>query len=283
MVLTNQELGDRWGLFQVVLNEEDALYHFGVIPAGEPIPKKSEIESDLNVKKYTVGRNPINIILATTMGSPLLPFFDAATNDASAQAKWTDTDLNFNGANVMTGNNEFAARRSLLAPETAYKVYVLENGGTDIYMIHEFTTAAIDLTATAASLEVLSTKLQTETLTFHTDNYEIFPFQMKTSAAPDTEVFVLMKGPDVSGSHITYSLGSDMDMNPNLFPRENRPEFYFYAGEMADYGNSPRLWSLRGLFMAIKKGTSIDPIFLRSMNHTSEGLCIFEPTMNYQQ
>ena len=72
-------------------------------------------------------------------------------------------------------------------------------------------------------------------------------------------------------------------MNPNLFPRENRSEFYFYVGEMADYGNSPRLWSLRGLFMAIKKGTSIDPVFPRSMDHTTEGLCRFEPTMNYQQ
>ena len=62
-----------------------------------------------------------------------------------------------------------------------------------------------------------------------------------------------MKGPDVSGSHRTYLLQGSMAINPNLLPRENRSEFYFYAGEMADYGNSPRLWSLRGLFMVIKK------------------------------
>ena len=73
MELTNQELGDRWGFFQVVLDEEDALYHFGVIPAGEPVPEKGAMESDLNVKKYTVGRNPINIILATTMDRRCFP------------------------------------------------------------------------------------------------------------------------------------------------------------------------------------------------------------------
>ena len=42
MELTNQELGDRWGLFQVVLDEEDALYHFGVIPAGESMRRKAQ-------------------------------------------------------------------------------------------------------------------------------------------------------------------------------------------------------------------------------------------------
>ena len=145
--LTNQELGDRWGLFQVVLDEEDTLYHFGVIPAGEQVPEKSEMESDLNVKKYIVGRNPINIILATTMNSPLLPFFDAVTDNASAKAIWTDTDVSFNGANIMKGDNEFAAKRSLLAPETAHKVYVLEDGGNSVHIIHEFTTAAVDLTS----------------------------------------------------------------------------------------------------------------------------------------
>lgn len=279
MELTDQELGDRWGLFQVTLNEEDVLYHFGVKPAGEPAPKKSEMESDLNVKKYTVGSNSINIILATVMGSPLIPFFDAATNDASAQAKWIDTNMSFSDANIMTGSNEFAAKRSLLAPETAYKVYILENGGRTVRMIHEFTTAAVDLTSTAAGLDILSNKLQTETVTFHTDNYEVFPLQMKDFATPDTVVLPHGDGP-TSGS---YWYQNDFRLSPVYFPRDNRAEFYFYVGTTADYGNSPRLWSLRGFFMTIKKGMNSDLVFPLKLYSIPPNEAIFEPTINYQQ
>ena len=261
--LTNQELGDKWGLFQVVLDEEDTLYHFGVIPAGEQVPEKSEMESDLNVKKYIVGRNPINIILATTMKSPLLPFFDAVTDDAPARAIWTDTDVSFNGANIMTGDNEFAAKRSLLAPETAHKVYVLEDGGNSVYIIHEFTTTAVDLTTASSTLDILSATLQAKTLTFHADNYEVFPLQMKASLASDTALLPQGTGPKpswLSASPVYWS-HNNLALNPSFFPKDNRPEFYFYAGEAADYGNSPRLLSLRGFFMTIKKGTNADPRF----------------------
>ena len=96
-------------------------------------------------------------------------------------------------------------------------------------MIHEFTTAAIDLTATAELLEVLSTKLQTETLTFHTDNYEIFPFQVKAAATPDTEVVVLMKGPDANEKYLTtYWFQDDIGMKSQRFsPERIAPSFTF--------------------------------------------------------
>ncbi len=289
MKMTNQELGDRWGLFQVVLNKEDTLYYFGVKPAKEQEPKKSEMESDLNVKKYIVGSNSINIILATTMGSPLLPFFDAATNDASAQAIWTDTDVSFNGANIMKGDNEFAAKRSLLAPETAHKVYVLEDGGNSVHIIHEFITAAVDLTSGSPDsppyLAVLSSTLQTKTLTFHINNYEIFPLQMKASLANDTPLLLIGTAAAAAWQQAPskYWDEGSLALNPFVFPKDNRPELYFYAGETADYGNSPRLLSLRGFFMTVKGWTNADPVFPMSQDHTTEGSTRFTPTINYQQ
>ena len=72
------------------------------------------MESDLNVKKYNRWKKSNQYHSGHDNGIALLPFFDAATDDVSAQAKWTDTELNFNGANVMAGDNKFAARRSLL-------------------------------------------------------------------------------------------------------------------------------------------------------------------------
>ena len=244
-----REIADRWGLFQVSGEaEENAAedYYFGIKAADEPAPTDSQaMQNDLNVKVYAVSSTPINIILSTVMGSPLIPFFNGAADDASAQKKgWTDVDLGFDEANVMTEANKYAARNSLLSPSTAYKVYGYKKGESRVYELAEFTTIAVKTSFGGTGVWPTDSRRISDTITFHEGNYEILPLQRQGGNKDQPLDSPYMEG---DPNESVYMNQGDLLLNPGLFPKSH-PEFYFYCGDTADYGDNLRILCLRDFF-----------------------------------
>ena len=279
------EIADRWGLFQVSGDaEENAAedYYFGVKAADDPAPADSQaMQNDLNVKVYAVSSTPINIILSTVMGSPLIPFFNGATDPASAKAVWTDADLGFTNANVMPGDNQYAARDSLLSPSTAYKIYGYKQGESRVYELAKFTTIAVKTSFGGTGVWPTDSKRINDTITFHEGNYEILSLQRQggiTINFPNLWSPELMDISNIGNEY--YFNADDLILNPSLFPKSH-PEFYFYCGDAVDYGGNIKILSLRGLYVVLKDLGSSQVIEYRR-SYMSIAV-VFPFTINYQE
>ena len=281
ITVTASEIADRWGLFQVSGDaEENAAedYYFGIKAADDPAPADSQaMQNDLNVKVYAVSSMPINIILSTVMGSPLIPFFNGAADDALAQAIWTDVDLGFTNANVMTGANQYAARDSLLSPSTAYKIYGCKKGESRVYELAEFTTIAVKTSFGGTGVWPTDSKRINDTITFHEGNYEILSLQRQGSSSDKTWGTPLLEG---NPKYTTYKFSDSLDLSPHLFPK-NHPEFYFYCGDAADYGDNINTLILRGLYVVFKDLGSSRMLDYR-WSYIGSGSVEFPFTINYQ-
>ncbi len=280
ITITTREIADRWGLFQISnYAEENAAedYYFGIKAASDPAPADSQaMQNDLNVKVYAVSSTPINIILATTMGSPLIPFFNGATDAASAKAVWTDADLGFQNANVMPGDNQYAIRNSLLSPSTAYKVYGYKKGESKVYKLAEFTTIAVKTSFGGTGVWPSNSKRINDTITFHEGNYEILSLQRQGGSSDATWGLPFITG---NPNHSPYANQDDLILNPNLFPKTH-PEFYFYCGDTADYGDNINILILRGLYVVSKDLGSSQ--VLNYKRDYAGSMVEFPFTINYQ-
>ncbi len=275
-----REIADRWGLFQISgYAEENAAedYYFGVKAADDPAPADSQaMQNDLNVKVYAVSSTPINIILATAMGSPLIPFFNGATDAASAKAVWTDADLGFTNANVMTGDKQYAARDSLLSPSTAYKIYGYKQGESRVYELAEFTTIAVKTSFGGTGVWPTDSRRISDTITFHEGNYEILSLQRQGGSSDKTWGTPFITG---NPNRSPYANQDDLILNPNLFPKTH-PEFYFYCGDAVDYGDNINVLILRGLYVVSKDLGSSQVLNYR--REYAGSLVDFPFTINYQ-
>ena len=283
-------IGDRWAAFTLSGASAAAgsgQYYFGIKPkSAGAAPTESEMtaENDLNVKTYTVGTDPINVILATTLNSPLVGFFSGKWNDANTKtdasgAVWTDTDITTftdAGANAMTGADEFSARRSMLTPETEYDIYIRKEGESTVSLLYSFTTAATDTTtATTPGLELLSAvdTLLGNTITAHRENWEIVPLQLTAALDSTDPVFTA-----INSQAGVITLIDALGINPDLVPPAD-PQFFYYVGDAGDYAGSERLLGLRGLYFIFQGEQTFYPI---RMFYTGNDQVDPDLTIDYQ-
>ena len=195
------DVRDSYVFFSISSLEDKADYHLAVKEKGETAPTTAEMTD--GALKRNLSTNPINVLIAQRLNAPIISY--AKDTDPG---KTLGTGMTNNAGVILdsakdqadtwiaaTGTNAWVAE-SVLKPSTQYTLYGMENNGSAVKELLEFST---DATAVTSNYPAEDTLTMVDTtlagtdydIALHADEYYIFPLQSQFYPVSGDEIILI--------------------------------------------------------------------------------------------
>ena len=195
------DVRDSYVLFSIEANKDLSDYHLAVKEKGKTAPTTAEMTD--GALKRNLSTNPINVLIAQRLNAPIISYAKDTDPGKTLGTGMTNNDgIILDSAKdstdtwiAATGTNAWVAA-SVLKPSTQYTLYGMENNGTAVKELLDFSTDATAVTSNYPAGDALtvvdSTLAGTDyDIALHADEYYIFPMQTQYNPASDIGLMTL--------------------------------------------------------------------------------------------
>ena len=192
------DVRDSYVLFSIEANKDLSNYHLAVKEKGKTAPTAAEMTA--GALKRNLSANPINVLIAQRLNAPIISYAKDTDSGKTLGTGMTNNDgIILDSAKDATdtwiaasGTDAWVAE-SVLKPSTQYTLYGMENNGTAVKELLDFSTDATAVTsdypAKDAATVVDTTLTGTDyDIALHADEYYIFPMQTQFNSVSGDDI-----------------------------------------------------------------------------------------------